>query len=230
MKHLLIIFLAIVTVVSCQKKLKDEAFLYGRLIDTCNGKGVANQTVQFYRNFKESSSSLVSDTETKLLDEVTTDESGYFYFLGENYTFKNTSSLYNHSVRINKNHYLATGDLGKGAKDEGDFYHNDLGNLLLNGMPIDFNVKIIADDYDSVKISNSFYNLNVTLTVKENDYFVGNLTAVKLSIKNYWKDKNDKKYNVYLFFSFYRDGELIHEKSKDYFFDMCVMSDQIVYE
>ncbi|MFK8038878.1 MAG: hypothetical protein AB8B74_11345 [Crocinitomicaceae bacterium] len=188
MKNLSIIILVFIAAVSCKKEPSEKAFLYGRLIDGCNGKPVSGQTVQFYRNFKKGATIFELDTQTELLEEVSTDENGFFYFTGDEYTSKSTVSIGNSSVRLQKSTYLASGTLGKGddAKEgDGTFLHN-VGDVLFDGMPVDVNFKIETGGYDSVKVFNSFIGINMTLSEVQNNYFVGNLADIKLRVKNFW--------------------------------------------
>ncbi len=217
---------------SCQKDPAKTAFLYGRLIDDCNGKPVTNQTVQFYRNFKEGATFLELDTETKLLEEVVTDEDGFFYFTGMDYTTKSTSSYSNSSVRINKGTYLASGHLGKGEdaeKGESIFVH-DIGDVLFNGMTLNVDLRIEANSYDSVKIFSAFYNVNIILSDIQEGYFMGNIPKQKAVIKNFWGDENDLKYNLYLRYEFYKNDKIIKTDFQDSFFDQCATSIEILYE
>lgn len=233
MKYVFIIILFLCLTLACKKKPFEESFLYGKLIDKCNGEPVIGQTVQFYQNFKKNTSILQSDTETKLLEEAKTDENGYFRFTGEGYTKSSTSNYSNSSVRLKTNIYLASGHLGKGkaAIENEDIFVHNIGNVLLNGMSSNTNFKIATGNYDSVKISSVFYNINMTLSTIQNGYFIENIANQKLTIKNFWGNENDSKYNLYLKFEFYyNSGQLTTPVYYDYFFDQCASSIEIVYE
>ena len=222
------------TVISCKKDPAKKAFLTGRLIDGCNGSPVANQELQFYRNFKESNSWLISDTEQKLLETTTTNEKGVFYFYLEDYTNENMSSYANGSVRI-ENNIIATGNLGKHYKAEADEFSNpDVGDLLLNGMNLDLNLKIANNNqgsyYDSVKLFNYYYNVDLMLTDSSNGYFTGNLTNQKLTIKNFWSGDNNGYYNLYVKIDFYKQGSIIKSEWVDRFYQPCSTSGEFTFE
>jgi hypothetical protein len=233
MKYIASLIVSILLVTSCKKEPFESAFLYGRLIDDCNGKAVAGQKVQFYRNFQEGATWLQPNTQTELLEEVVTDENGYFYFTGEDYTNKSTMSISNSSIRLETGDWLATGILGKGtgAEKEEGFYQHNVGDVILNGMQLDLQLKIATKNYDSVKIFNSFFDVNMIVSEVQDGYFIGQIPDQTLRVKNFWADENDTKYNIYLAYSFYYDGgkltdPVYHEK----FVDQCSTSLEMVYE
>ena len=132
--------MAISFTISCKKDPTKKAFLYGRLIDNCNGSPVANQELHFYKNFQAGGASVFSlDKKQQLLESTSTDEDGYFYFSGEDYTSKTTNHYDNSSIRIpSTNVRIANGNLGKHHKAEGsDYSHQNVGDLILNGMKTD---------------------------------------------------------------------------------------------
>lgn len=169
MKHLLIIILAFTITVSCKKDPTKKSFLYGRLIDNCNGIPVANEPLYFYQNFTPAANWLQQDKQEALLEEVMTDENGNFYFSGKDYNKKNTSGIYNSSIRLADGRVLVNGILGEGnGINEGDSYIKNVGDLQKNGMTLDLDVKISNlngnTPYDSVTV----YLNETVLTLKNN--------------------------------------------------------------
>ena len=237
MKNLTLMLLAAVfTLISCKKDPAKKAFLTGRLIDNCSGSPVANQKLNFYKNFKEGVNWLQADTDAEILETTTTDDNGVFYFSGEDYTQSSMTSYSNSSIRIG-NQIIATGSLGKHYKAEAnEFSHPDVGDILLNGMSTTVNFKIaesngLGSDYDSVRVFSSYYNVYITLTDVTNGYFTHTISNQNLSIKNFWGDVNDGRYNLYLKLEFYyNSGNSIKEEWKDFYFDECATSGEALFE
>lgn len=236
MKHLLIILLALTVITSCQKDPAKKAFLYGRLIDNCNGSPVANQELDFYRNFKESNSWLISDTEEMFLESTTTTDDGYFYFSGEGYTSNGTPYIQGSSIRLPDGTRIANGNLGEGKNTENPENSNkNLDDLLLNGMLIDLDFKISnangAVIYDSVIV----YGLNDTgysLTNTTDNYFTTTVSDLPLMSKTFLSDfyEEHTKYYVAPIMYFYINGSM-HTKEVEYFyFDQCTALADIVFE
>ena len=167
MKTLFYISIVLLTAIACKKE--NKAFLTGRLIDSCNGQPVANETINFYRNFKEGVNWLQPDTDAEILETTITNSEGYFFFYGEDYTNKNTIHYPNSSVRSSNGRLLVTGTLGEGKGDpDGTVVHGDVGDILLNGMSVDLSLKVATHNtagtyYDSVKLFSSYYDVNLTL-------------------------------------------------------------------
>lgn len=236
MKHLFIILFIPIAILSCKKEPIEKSFLYGRLIDNCNGNPVANQKVDFYQNFKKSSNPfLVPNTEELLLETVTTDDDGNFYFLGEDYMKETNSAYPNSSIRLNNTNILiADGSLGKHYKAEAGIYsHQNVGDLLLDGMEIGLNIQIANHDnsvyFDSVSISGlSGYFM---LTSPSNDWFDTTINNINLSTKAFFNtdDVNDEKYEFNLILYFYNNGTSL-KKVKTYYFSPCITFDDIVFE
>ena len=236
MKHLLIILLGLIIVTSCKKDPSKKAFLMGRLIDNCDGIPVSNQTLYFYQNFTQAANWIQQDKPEALLEEVTTNENGYFYFTGEDYTKKNTSSIYNSSIRLTDGTKLVEGILGEGKGiQDGDSYIKDVGDLLLNGMSIDLDVKLSSlngiTPYDSVVV----YGLNndgITLSTPVNNYFSTTANSVQLSKKNYWvnTDEGYGKYSLYISMYYYYNGTLNTTEGQYYYLDPCATSGSVVFD
>ncbi len=222
---------------SCKKE--NKAFLTGRLINTCNGQPMADETINFYKNFQEGVNWLDPDTDAEILETVITNSDGYFFFYGDDYTSKSTTFYANSSVRSADGRILVTGNLGEGKGDpNGNTTHKDVGDLLLDGMNSDIKFEITTHNasgttyYDSVKLFSSYYNINLTLKDSIPGYFTGTITDQKLWIKNLWTPDHEgyNQYNLYVRLEFYRNnGNTIKEVWHDFFFKACQTSGTAVF-
>ncbi len=237
MKQLIFIALGLIIIISCKKDPSKKAFLMGRLIDNCNGNPVKNEAVYFYQNFTKAQDWFHDDTPEKLLEITNTDENGYFYFTGKDYTNKNTSSIYNSSIRLENGTKLVEGNLGEGkAANNGDSYIKDVGDIIKNGMNINLNVKISSlnniTNYDSVRVFGlSNDGTVVSLTNANNNYFSTSINSLNLNLKNYWAPTDDfyGKYSVLLTMYFYLNGDMNTKEVKYYFFTPCITYGEIVF-
>jgi len=236
MKKIVYFSIIILTIIACKKEGK--VFLTGRLIDTCNGQPVADETINFYQNFEEGVNWLDPDTDAEILETTITNKDGYFFFYGEDYTNKNTVYYANSSVRSSDGRQLVTGNLGEGKGDaNGNVAHRDVGDIILNGMTANINFKIATHNngtyYDSVKLFSSYYDINLTLTDSNSGYFTGEIVDQKLWIKNLWSPDTEgyNQYNLYIRLEFYRNsGNTVKEVWKDFFYNPCITSGQAIFD
>lgn len=235
MKYLLIISLTLIIIVSCKKEPSKKAFLYGRLIDNCEGTPVANQQLDFYRNFKESNSWLISDTEELFLESTTTNADGYFYFSGEDYTSNGTPYIQGGSVRLPNGTRLVNGNLGEGKNTEFPENSNkNVGDLLLNGMSIDLNFRIADHNgaiyYDSVRVIGLGGDI-ITLTTPSADYFeqssITNLMTINYTLAS---QEGHTQYNFNPIMYFYYNGAMNTKEVGYYYFDQCSTTGNIVFD
>jgi len=234
MKHLLITYLIVLLIASCKKDPTKKAFLYGRLIDNCNGIPVSNEPLYFYQNYTPAVNWLEQDKQEALLEEIKTDENGNFYFSGKDYANKSTTGIYNSSIRLADGTKLVDGILGEGdGINEGDSYIKNVGDIQKNGMTIDLDVKISslngAVSYDSVIV----YGLNengVILTNSISNYFETTVTQT-LYTNNYWiqGDESYDKFHLITTMYFYSNGIVLKEIGYNYF-EPCLTSGVIIFE
>jgi len=239
MKHLLIITLSFLVILSCKKDPTKKAFLYGRLINQCDGTPVSNEKIVFYQNFTPATSILSADKPEKILEEVLTDSDGYFYFTGDDYVDQSTSSIYNSSLRLSNGTQIAVGILGAGTGknvQDSDPKLKNVGDILKEGMLIDINLKISSINngvsYDSVLVYG--FGLDSTELFLKNpivNYFLSSKTNL-LQNKIYWisNQENYGKYSLTLALYFYKNGAIEFSKTKSFYIQPCLSSSDLTFE
>ena len=247
MKHLIIIILVTISIISCKKDITEEKnhFLRGRLLTECNGTAVPDTEVQLWRDFKPGNF-LVADKPEKLLETAATNSEGYFYFIGnDSYVKKNTSTISRASIRLSASIHskIAIGQLGENSdynSQTGEVHLNkNVGNLYTNGLKTDitFNISSLKLNvsYDSVKIIPLSFNSPILmLTNSTSNYFTTTVNDIFINPKHmsspgYYLDNHTKFFINYQLF-FYSNGNSSSAFYKSIYVNDCSESNTIQFD